>query len=547
MHHLAERITAVLLVSLVWLLPGVREAAAQPIDSLTSWEGSMDYFATGAPLAVPAAADPYDVEVLSQPASVQVGAGDVPATATVVAAYLYWAGTIPDQSDCANAPVSIDDEVLLTLPGQAVGAPVTADECFCSPGATSYDIQACRVDITSGVVTSGMIGTFTVDDFACDVAGSGSTDNASFSLVLVYEEPALLPPRRITLYDGLEEMYQTSRTIGLTGLDVDTPAQGELTWYVLDGDIGGSTGLEQVSVQGTPGGMSAVVSDAVNPSDNPMNRTINTTSPAQTGVVGVDIDRLDLSAGLTPGDVAVDVTLTAENDKFWVVYNLVGINVYRALIHPKTSTKEWVLHVDADASGDVTPGDTIRYTIHLDNVGTAPGYVDVTDAIPAEAASWTLVDGAGGTDLSTATQLVVEDIHLDAGASVDVVLDVVLAAGTEGLSMENIALFDAGPDGNAGAILAVSVTIHGGEEPDAGVVDAEVPSPDGAGSDTDAEATGPDSAAGDSDAVSGADAGDPGTGRAAGCGCRSGGGGAPVWLMVALMVGVFLRRRRCHG
>ena len=107
-----------------------------------------------------------------------------------------------------NAPVSIDDEVVLTLPGQAVGTPVTADECFFSPGASSYDIQACRLDITSAVVASGMIGTFTVDEFACDVGGSGSTDNASFSLVLIYEEPTLLSPRRITLYDGLEEIQR---------------------------------------------------------------------------------------------------------------------------------------------------------------------------------------------------------------------------------------------------------------------------------------------------------------------------------------------------
>ncbi len=509
----------------------------------------MDYFATGAPLAVPTVALPNEAEVLNQPASVQVGSGDVPASATVVAAYLYWAGTIADQSDCTNAPVSIDDEVVLMLPGQAVGTAVTADECFCSPGASSYDIQACRVDITSQVVSSGMIGTFTVDEFACDVGGSGSTDNASFSLVLIYEEPVLLPPRRITLYDGLEELYQSSRTIQLAGLDVDTPAQGELTWYVLDGDLGGSTGLERVTAQGIPGALSTILSDAVNPPDNPMNRTINTTTPPQTGVVGVDIDRLDLSACLTPGDTAVDVTLTAESDKFWVVYNLVGVNVYRALIHPKASTKEAVLQVDADGSGDVTPGDTIRYTIHLDNVGTAPGYVTVTDVIPAEAASWTLVDGAGGTDQSTATQLVLIDIYMDAGSVADVVLDVVLAAGTEGLSMDNVAQFDAGPDGNAGSILAMSVAIHGGTEPDAGVVDAEVPSPDGAGPNSDALPVDPDSMVVNFDAAPGVDASDPGTGHAVGCNCRSGGGQGTGWLFFALTLGYlgflgFGRRRR---
>lgn len=529
------RVVAIL-AGFMWLWPGVRQAAAQPIDALSSWEGAMDYFATGAPLAVPTTSNPSNVSTLNQPASIQVTALDVPVSATVVAAYVYWAGSILDQSDCANAPLNIDDQVVVTLPGAAFGILVTADECFCAPGASSYDIQACRVDLTSQVVTSGMIGTFTVDQFTCKATG-GSTDNASFSVVLVYEEPALLPPRRITLYDGLEELYQSSRTIQLAGLDVDTPAQGELTWYVLDGDIGGSTGSEQVSVQGSPGGLSVVLSDAINPADNPMNRTINTTTPPQTGVVGVDIDRLDLSAGLTPGDVAVDVTLTAENDKFWVVYGLVGVNVFTALIHPKTSTKEWVLEVDADASGNVTPGDTIRYTIHLHNVGTAPGYLTLTDVIPPEAASWVLVDGAGGTDQSTATELVLVDIFVAAGSSVDVVLDVVVAAGTAGLSMDNVAEFDAGPDGNAGEVNAASVAIHGGSAPDAGVVDAQVTVGDG-------QTPTPDSAVFDYDSLPGVDAGPPGSGRHAGCSCRAGDGPAPAWLFFLLVVGLFIRRRR---
>ncbi|MFH2009333.1 MAG: MYXO-CTERM sorting domain-containing protein [bacterium] len=519
-------------------------ARAQPIDYLASWEGTIDYFATGAPLAV-AGSDPNDVDVLSQPASITVSNSDIPATADQVATYLYWAGTIPDQADCANAPVSIDDEVVLWVPGAAVGVPVTADECFCSPGATSYDIQACRVDVTAMVATSGMNGTFTVDEFAADVAGAGATDNASFSIVLIYEEPDLLPPRRVALYDGLEEFYLSSHTVSLTGLDIDTPASGDLTWYVLDGDVGGS-GTEYVEVQGLPGGLVTNPFDAYNPTTNPMNRTINTTQPVQTGVLGVDIDRLDVSAGLTPGDSSVDMTYSAGSDKFWVVYNLVGVNVFRAVIHPRLSAKGWQLWGDADSSGNVTPGDTIRYTIHLYNIGTAPGVVSLTDAIPAEAASWNLVDGAGGTDLSTATTLVLNDIFINAQTAVDVVFDVVLAAGTAGLTMHNTAHYDSGPTGTVGDLVAPPAPIYGGPQQDAGVGDD-------AGETTPDAAVSPDSAAPGPDSAVTADAAGPtpdggGTGNApdTGCGCRSAarGAGAPWWVLLLLALWWDVRRRR---
>ncbi|MFH1434738.1 MAG: hypothetical protein ABIJ56_03380 [Pseudomonadota bacterium] len=434
---------------------------AQPIDLRVTAEGAFDYFATGAPLAIDGPdADTTQVDMLNQPASVEVTAADVPATGTVVLSFLYWAGTIADQADCATAPSATDDDVELTLPGAEYPAVITADICFCAAGASSYDIQACRADITSLVAASGMLGTFTVDAFDARIR-NGSTDNASFSLVLIYEEPALLPPRRYALYDGVEEFYEGSRTLALSGLDVDTPAHGDLTWYVLDGDIGG-TPPELVNVTGTPGGGSTDLSDAINPANNPMNRTINTTTPVQTGVLGVDIDWLDISSGLTPEDTGVDMTYTAGGDKYWVVYNIVGIDVYRALIHPQYSYKTWELQVDADASGGPTPGDTVRYTIHLHNSGTAPGYVSVTDTIPGAAASWWVVSDGGGTDLSTDTTLIIEDIYVGAGDNAEVIFDMVLAPGTEGTIIENSADFDGSPDGNSGTLTADPLHVGSG-------------------------------------------------------------------------------------
>lgn len=519
-------------------------AHAEPLDLLASWEGTIDYFITGAPLAADGPdSDGTRVDLIAQPASVDVTTTDVPGTAVVVAAYLFWGGTVDDQDDCDTAPSAMDDEVVLTVPGGSP-TPVTADECFCDGGgARRYDMQACRVDITTWVTGSGMIGTFTVDEFDA-LIDNESTDNASFALLLVFDEPDLLPPRRIALYDGLEGLYLTTRVMNLSGLDADTPAHGDLAWYVLEGDVGGAS-PESVELAGVPGGASTLLSDSINPVTNPMNHTINTTSPPRTDSIGVDIDSLDASAGLTPGDTAVDMTYTAGGDKYWVVLNIVGINVYRAHIPTRHSWKHWDLHIDADADGRATPGDTIRYTIHLVNVGTAPGYVDIVDDIPSQFESWALVDAAGGTDSSTATQLIIEDIFIAVGGSADIVFDAVIGPGTLGEFIVNTVVFDAGPDGNMGNLAAPPVEVGAAapdEEPE------PVPEPD----DTPDAATDPDvvddtapdpsmDTAADPDA--GTDPDPPPQDQSTGCGCVMAGQGNAVPTLLALLILVGLLGR----
>ena len=530
------------ILTLATLLTWTGAASAAPLDLLSSWEGTIDYFVTGAPLAVDGSDSGTDVDTLSQPASVDVTATDVPTMATIIAAYLFWGGTIPDESDCSST-ASIDDEVVLTVPG-GTDTTITADECFCEVGAGSYDIQACRYDFTS-MLTAGIIGTYEVDEFAALIRNS-STDNASFAIVLVYDEPNTLPPRRIALYDGLEELYEGSRVMNLPGLDVDNPADGDLAWYVLDGDIGG-TGPESVELSGSPGGATTTLFDSINPATNPMNRTINTTSPPQTDVVGVDIDKLDASAGLTPGDVSAVMTYTAGGDKYWVVINIVGINVYKAHIPDRLSTKSWDLHDDADASGTITPGDTIRYTIHLINVGTAPGIVDVTDDIPAAFASWTLVDAAGGTDASTSTRLVIEDVPIAVGGTADIIFDAVIAEGTDGETVVNLADFDATPDGNVGRIASPPFVVGAGapeDDPETAPEtspDVTEPEPEPTPDATTDPAVDPSTEPADDPGI---DVPVPPGDSGAGCGCSMTSTHTPSAALLLLLLGLVLLRKK---
>lgn len=534
--------------------------ADEPVVLRQTWSGRVGFFATGAAMAVDGPDGDTNADALVQPASVELGPPDVPALGNVRAAFLYWGGSIA-QSDCTD-PTDIDDTVDFTPPGRPATA-VVADACFCSDAAAlAYDVQACRADVTP--LVGALAGTYTVDGFAA-LVGNQTTHNASFSVVLVYDDP-LLPPRRVALYDGLLTMASDANAeeiITLDGLDVDDPPSGDLTWYVLEGDVGGSAG-ESVQVTGLPGGVMVPLADAYNPVDNPMNHTITTTDPPQTDVIGVDVDRFAIDGALAAGDTAVEVRYTAGVDKWWLVYDVVGVNVYEPVL-ADASAKTWALHEDVDADGLPSPGDVIRYTIHLENTGNADGVVALSDPIPPQAASFTLVDAAGGVDATMGITVTVLDIPLAVGATADVVIDVVLDDVLDGTTMSNVAEYTAEPGDVHGFLVAplVEVTNAGGSSSGADTGGATTGT-DTEGADETAAATsqsGASSGGGDelgttaspgtttgddgSDATGGGSVVPPGvTGDIGGCGCTSPGSprGAVPWLV--LLAGVRRRSRR---
>ena len=168
-----------------------------------TWVGSVDYFASGAALAIDADGDGA-VDTLAQPASFDVTTSDVPASALLDQAYLYWAGSNTQVgADCANPP---DDTVTFTAPA-GVPVSVTALVTYCAGSlAATYDMWVMRADVTS--LIGPIVGTYTLGDFTARVEDN-SADNASFSIVLVYRE-ASLPNGRVDLFDGSLDLLSTS-------------------------------------------------------------------------------------------------------------------------------------------------------------------------------------------------------------------------------------------------------------------------------------------------------------------------------------------------
>lgn len=400
-----------------------RQARAdEPLTLRESWSGKYSFFSTGAALAKDSDMD-GKVDVLTQPATVKVTAEDLPPDPKLHRGYLYWGGTqLPTK--CADK-ANLDDTVTFTPPG-GIATAVKADVCYCSSSLT-YEMQLCRAEVTD--VVDKVEGDFTVTDFTAAVANT-DTDNASFALVLVNKGDGL-KERRIALYDGLFALAAggtPSAKVTLDGLEVSNLPAGDLTWYALEGDVTLGEG-EFVEVTGLPGKGKSMLFDGANPANNPFNRTINTMAPAMKGVTGVDIDRFSLNDILKANDTSLEINYGAGMDKYWIAFNVVGVDVTDVTggEFAAKSSKSWALTGDENGDGVASPGDTVTYTIHVENTGDSAGVVTIVDQIPAAAASWALVEAAGGTDKSLGNTMIVEGLAMQPLAAADVVLTMVLA------------------------------------------------------------------------------------------------------------------------
>ena len=426
--------------------------ADEPITDRFVFEGRIDYFMTGINLARDTDGD-RRIDTSTQPTQISIAAASIPTGATLKNAFLYWGGSRV-QEGVMCAPSGADEEIVFTPPGEQP-VTITADECYCADASSdSFDQWICRTDVTSHL-NNKIVGEFAIDGYVGNYTNN-MTDNASAAIVIVFEEPSL-PPRRVVLYDGLIEMVASTQVISLSNITVASTPAGDLTYYVLEGDLGGS-GRETVMVDGLPGPFGPIaLQDANNPANNPFNQTINTTSPPKTGVIGVDIDQFDISMALSPRDTQIDVTISAGDDKVWVAVNIVGVDLFDPVL-TQSSTKTGTLFTDKNSDGIASPGDVVRYTIHLENTGNEDATVVVTDEI-----AWSdqikVEDAAGGNPQQNGPIITIKDVKIVQGGSVDILIDARIAATADSTELANSASwsipFEGGLEGtvNANTIL----------------------------------------------------------------------------------------------
>ena len=272
----------------------------------------------------------------------------------------------------ASAAVAVDFQA----PGAA--SPVTVSTSanaaymslyYVSAGVETGDVGffTTPIDVTEAIRTAGgnLAGTFTVNNLVADVcrgvesvcdanltqkcANIHTNGNASFALLLVYEDLAL-PLRSVSIFEGLTAFSSSVMPVQLiNGNVVSDPASGSLTFYTLEGDL--SIGRADPSetcggdeyVQVSAAGKNLCLTDPDNPVGNIFNGSINTIPPPHPnppgctgthacGLAGVDIDRFDISAALSPGVTEIDIAVGTGSDRIALAGVVLGVDVYQPIL-----------------------------------------------------------------------------------------------------------------------------------------------------------------------------------------------------------------------
>lgn len=299
----------------------------------------------------------------------------VPATATVSAAYLYWAGS----GSAVDATVALN------------GTAITADRTFTTTfpfARTDYDFFSGFADVTALIAGNGN-GIYTFSGLTVNTGAphcAVSAVLAGWSLVIVYEDPAE-DLRAVNLFDGFQFFRGNAITLTPNNFRVPVaPINGQFTVITWEGDPQNSGRLGGFSERLTFNG--ALLDDGLippgsNPSVQQYDGTIN--SLGQITSYGVDIDTYDVSAFISAADTSATV-----------VYSSGGDLVLLSVEIMSTTTQPFVdLEIQKSHVGNFLAGTNGDYTIRVTNNGPEPegDVITVTDTLPA---GMTYVSGTGG-------------------------------------------------------------------------------------------------------------------------------------------------------
>jgi gliding motility-associated-like protein len=215
---------------------------------------------------------------------------------TIVAAYLYWSGI-------GNGT----ENTLVSLNGEAI----TADDVFVvDPSGTGVAIYfGSFKDITPQVNTIGN-NTYNFSNLNFNPIPSVycNTDlyYAGWSILVVYEE-MFLPVQQVNIYDGLLSLYNISqedesKSISIGNLNVTDTSNATISYLAWNG----SSNLffnESIAIN------ESILSNAINPADNPFNST-NSYTGANV-FWNMDLDVFDVSSFIQVGDTEAVLTFTS--------------------------------------------------------------------------------------------------------------------------------------------------------------------------------------------------------------------------------------------
>ena len=353
------------------------QTAALPLRQ--NFLGPFDYVVTGGTLRTQADSTASAAPSCTVTNTNTAPLAGIPAAATVEAAYLYWAGS-------GNTP-----DTNITFQGQAVAAQQTFTDSF-TLGATTFNWFGGFADVTS-IVAAGGNGNYTFANLTVATGepwcNAGRAVLSGWSLIVVYEDPSTVTiANSINIYDGFTVLRNSAADFVLGGISApDTPIT-RFTGLLWEGDqdIPGADANETYRFEGS------VLSDGINPPNNPFNSSINTLPGAAANqTYGVDLDTFDVSGATPAGATEVTGQIGAGNDL---------VILAAAIIAARTRSADLELTKTVDTTTPAV-GQNITYTLTLTNRGPdTAGGITVNDQLPS---GLTYVSDNGGGTYDPAT------------------------------------------------------------------------------------------------------------------------------------------------
>ncbi|MFS0701592.1 beta strand repeat-containing protein [Cellulomonas sp. 179-A 4D5 NHS] len=299
----------------------------------------------------------------------------LPAGGGVLFAALVWGGRTRGTATVGNNPV-LRGQAVLTVPG---GTPTTvtartADVAVAPSDGWGTAYQS-WLDVTDVVAAAGS-GTYTLGN----VQSAARVDNnyAGWSLVVAVADPSA-PARNLTVFTGLASVANGDPLPTFTVSGFLTPPSGPVRTTVgavsYEGDMG-LTG-DTFTLNSTP------ISNALNPSNNVFNSSISdrgaqvtTRAPAYANQLGFDADLFSANGVLPNSATSARISLTTSSEQYFP-----GVVTFSTeLYDPKLLGTKTVVD---DDGGQVLLGDTLTYTVPVENIGLDTASVSrFFDAIP---------------------------------------------------------------------------------------------------------------------------------------------------------------------
>ncbi len=279
----------ILLLLLICTIP----SHAQDIELFQQFNGRYDYTAIGNTL------NPFENNLdfsFCFPLESSSADLNLSSDATIVAAYLYWAGSgFGDQEVSLNG-INITTEDIYTVD-------------YTEPFSETLTYFSCYAEITDLIINGGNITyTFSDLDITADLTAipgycNNRTNFAGWSVYVIYEDDNL-PLNQLNLYQGLEIINRNNqeKIISIDNLNVIDNVGAKIGFLAWEGDNNLNFG-ESLSINDN-----ILSNPPLNLADNAFNGT-NTFTNSST-FYNCDLDVYDIQDNINIGDTSAEIKLT---------------------------------------------------------------------------------------------------------------------------------------------------------------------------------------------------------------------------------------------